>query len=442
MVLAVGVLIGLCAAPWAHAQVPKVMRYQGQAVDSQGVPLEGPYTLTFRLYDAATAGTKLWEEAQANVSLAQGHFSVQLGKTVPLSASWATPRWLSVQVNTEAELSPRQEISSVPLAAMAEHLDGPICTLNGRAGVGTQTANARLQVGECGTGYYNGYDFLVAGSGGAGALSRLVSFSDRPASAGASSLGLERMRGTVASAGAVQAGDWLGVIGWGGQASNGAIGTATAAMLHAVAESAFTLSAIPTSLVISTYGLGIGLPGESMRITSNGNVAIGTTNATNILTIRQNSDTDPIADSWTIHPCDRTAKDLLGPAGGGYLAWLKSQPLYQWRRKPLVSNEEADEAAVRDRRNGKTDKPTAAEREAKRRELAQAKAVRPKFATKRVGMAIDDAGTPRELLAFDDQGQVAGIDLVAYVGYLHAALKEAALKIDALEARLGAAAAN
>ena len=44
----------------ALAGVPHLIRYQGQAVDSQGVPLEGPYTLTFRLYDAETAGAKVW----------------------------------------------------------------------------------------------------------------------------------------------------------------------------------------------------------------------------------------------------------------------------------------------------------------------------------------------------------------------------------------------
>ena len=44
----------------AQAAVPRLVRYQGQAVDSNGVGLEGPYNLTFRLYDAATVGTKVW----------------------------------------------------------------------------------------------------------------------------------------------------------------------------------------------------------------------------------------------------------------------------------------------------------------------------------------------------------------------------------------------
>ncbi len=53
----------------SQAAVPHLVRYQGQAVDNQGVPLQGPYTLTFRLYDADTGGTIVWQEQQANVPI-------------------------------------------------------------------------------------------------------------------------------------------------------------------------------------------------------------------------------------------------------------------------------------------------------------------------------------------------------------------------------------
>ena len=107
--------------PCAHAQMPHLVRYQGQAMDSKGVPLEGPYTLTFRLYDAQTAGNKLWEERQTSVPLSSGHFSVLLGQITPLtSIDWSKACWLSVQINTDPELAPRQQITSVPLAIRSE----------------------------------------------------------------------------------------------------------------------------------------------------------------------------------------------------------------------------------------------------------------------------------------------------------------------------------
>ena len=122
-------VIGLLCAPPLAAQVPHLIRYQGQAVDSNGVPLEGPYTLTFRLYDAQMLGTQVWEEPHPNVPLEQGHFSVLLGQTVSLQTiDWTQPLWLGVQVNTDPELSPRQRITSVPLAITAEQLAVPVTT--------------------------------------------------------------------------------------------------------------------------------------------------------------------------------------------------------------------------------------------------------------------------------------------------------------------------
>ncbi|PIQ83298.1 MAG: hypothetical protein COV75_08250 [Candidatus Omnitrophica bacterium CG11_big_fil_rev_8_21_14_0_20_63_9] len=126
--------IGFVWAPLARAEVPNLINYQGQATDTNGVPLEGPYTLTFRLYDAETAGNEVWEEQQMNVQLTGGHFSVLLGSKTPMNGlDWSAPCWLSVQVNGESELAPRQRITSVPLAVrakMAEQLTVPITTSN------------------------------------------------------------------------------------------------------------------------------------------------------------------------------------------------------------------------------------------------------------------------------------------------------------------------
>ena len=121
----------LCAAE-THAAVPHLIRYQGVAVDSQQVPLEGPYTITFRLYNAVTAGTKVWEEVQQNIPVTKGHFSVLLGQVTSLDAiDWTQPLWLSIQIGTDPELTPHQQITSVPLAIraeVAERLTIPVTT--------------------------------------------------------------------------------------------------------------------------------------------------------------------------------------------------------------------------------------------------------------------------------------------------------------------------
>ena len=103
-----------------HAAVPHLVRYQGQAVDANGIPLQGPYMMTFRLYDAEAGGQVIWQETQADVPVNQGRFSVLLGQVTALNVDWSVSGWLSTQIGGDPELAPRQRITSVPLAMRAE----------------------------------------------------------------------------------------------------------------------------------------------------------------------------------------------------------------------------------------------------------------------------------------------------------------------------------
>jgi len=433
-------LTSLLLTSWApaFAQVPKLMRYQGQAIDSQGVPLEGNYSLTFRLYDAATGGNKMWEETQSAVPLSGGHFSVLLGSRTPLGMDWTKACWLSVQVNADAELAPRQQITSVPLAVMAEQLDGPICTMNGRLGIRNPKPEARFHLGPTKASQYTDYDFIVAQEN-AGTLARIVTYSDNPNHE--ASFGFERLRGNSNAPTPLLAGDRIAEITWNGLASS-TTDLRSVAKIRGVAEVNFNGQTQATSLIFATAEPGGGMAGpiEHMRIAGSGNVAIGTATADHILTVRQGSDTDPIADSWTVHPCDRKNKNILRPAPSrGYLAQLRSVQLYEWQRIPKVTDEDAEEALDKEQTDKpRKTRPTQDELEAKKRELTVAKSLLPKFSRKRLGMAIDDPNVPDAVLTFDDQGNKSGIDLVAYIGYLHVALKEAADRIDALETKVGA----
>jgi hypothetical protein len=105
------------------AAVPHLVRYQGYAADSNGVALEGQYNMTFRIYDAPNGGTKLWEETQNSVPMSKGNFSVLLGQVTALNLTFDKDCWLAIQVSNDAEMIPRQRITSVPLAIRAEKLD-------------------------------------------------------------------------------------------------------------------------------------------------------------------------------------------------------------------------------------------------------------------------------------------------------------------------------
>ncbi len=134
-----------------------------------------------------------------------------------------------------------------------------------------------------------------------------------------------------------------------------------------------------------------------------GNVGIGTTVPTYILQVVQTSATDPIADAWNVYACDRAHKEIIRTINPhGFLERIVAQPLYEWKRKA----QDPDKAKL------------------------------PKYTAKRVGMMIDDKETPKEILLLDAEGKTEGIDLLAYMGYLHAGLKEAVLEIRDLKAKV------
>jgi hypothetical protein len=97
------------------AQIPEQLSYQGVLTDTLGNPRpDGTYTMAFRLYLAASGGSPLWTEVK-NVTVKDGIFTTYLGDTTPfpISITWATTYWLSIQVGGDPELSPRLKLASV-----------------------------------------------------------------------------------------------------------------------------------------------------------------------------------------------------------------------------------------------------------------------------------------------------------------------------------------
>ena len=121
--------------------------YQGVLRDATGGVLSLTQAkITFRLYDAATSGNKLWEK-QINVSVdTNGLFNVELsglgGGTATLADVIATAEknsyslYIALEVEGSAgEISPRQKLIASPLAAFAQNVakaEGDF-TVNGTA---------------------------------------------------------------------------------------------------------------------------------------------------------------------------------------------------------------------------------------------------------------------------------------------------------------------
>lgn len=109
----------------ARAAVPQSLTQQGRLLNMDGTPVTGPVRMIFAIYDSSSATTPLWTETQSNVALDNGAFSVQLGSTTPFpSTLWSGPtRYVGVTIGNDPEMTPREEITSVPYALMCAQAD-------------------------------------------------------------------------------------------------------------------------------------------------------------------------------------------------------------------------------------------------------------------------------------------------------------------------------
>ncbi len=154
---AVALLTG--ALRLAAQSVPSTMNYQGRLTDN--TPQQGPVTATvpmrFDVFDAATAGTSLWNETDT-VAVNGGVFSLLLGATSPIPPFIfmnGTQRWLQITLNPGASqevLAPRQQFSAYAYADQAQKaaLATNSTQLNGVPDTGWQKALS----GPCPAGQY------------------------------------------------------------------------------------------------------------------------------------------------------------------------------------------------------------------------------------------------------------------------------------------------
>ncbi len=114
--------------------LPTVLNFQGRLGLISGAPVTGTKVIAFRIYDAATLGTKLWEETQS-VEVTNGLFNVLLGSinvNLPTALFGGNTRFIEVQVEGASAQSPRTRIGTVPFAMLAaiaqDVVDGSVTT--------------------------------------------------------------------------------------------------------------------------------------------------------------------------------------------------------------------------------------------------------------------------------------------------------------------------
>lgn len=120
-------LLVLWVSP-AEAAVPARLTQQGRLLDQSDMPVGGDVVFVFSIYAASAGGTALWTE-QHTVTLDDGYFSVQLGSKTAFSETVfdGSTRYLGVTAGTDAEMTPRQPLVSVPYALHAGSADDVTC---------------------------------------------------------------------------------------------------------------------------------------------------------------------------------------------------------------------------------------------------------------------------------------------------------------------------
>lgn len=112
--------LSMLLAAATEAAVPHVMNYQGKATDKAGAPLNGDYKLTFRIYNSASDGAPKWTEVHEGVAITNGIFQLILGSVTPLELPFNEDYWLSIEVGSDGEMSPRSRLASVGYAYRAD----------------------------------------------------------------------------------------------------------------------------------------------------------------------------------------------------------------------------------------------------------------------------------------------------------------------------------
>jgi hypothetical protein len=123
-------IVGWAASAKAAGTVPNVLTEQGRLLDATNNPITTAVTMTFAIYNdkaLGTPATALWTEKQT-ITPDNGFFSAELGSVTALPPSIFTGQnlWLGLTVNTDAEMTPRQPMVSVPYALTAQNVIGNI----------------------------------------------------------------------------------------------------------------------------------------------------------------------------------------------------------------------------------------------------------------------------------------------------------------------------
>jgi len=290
LVFAIPLSLGLTLTSlWAQA--PQLLNYQGK-LSTGGNPAAVTFSMIFSIYSSASGTTALWSETQS-VTVTNGIFNVLLGSVTPIPNSVFTgagERYLGIKVGADPEMTPRFRLASVPFAVRASEADGVADGIITNADVSASAAIAGTKISP------NFGSQIITTTGGVGIGTASPGKALQIEHPGDATI---RLRDTNDPSG-----DW-----W------------------EIPSDAF----FPNTFGIVRYESSTAQAAKSVVVTSSGNVGIGVAVPSNILTVQQNSATDPIADAWTTYSSRRWKTNIQPIAGALEKVQRLRGVAYDWK---------------------------------------------------------------------------------------------------------------
>jgi hypothetical protein len=159
--MSVLLIICLCLAvsnAGAAYTTPSKVPIQGRLTNvSTGAALSGVYVFTFRVYNATTDGTKLWEESQSLTVDSGGLWSTLLGNNTPLDVNFSEDTYIEIEINHDGDPLPRVQLAAVPYSKrtdIAANLSCVDCIGGAEINESSLSGVNAAQLGGQASGYY------------------------------------------------------------------------------------------------------------------------------------------------------------------------------------------------------------------------------------------------------------------------------------------------
>ncbi|KPA10077.1 conserved hypothetical protein, secreted, partial [Candidatus Magnetomorum sp. HK-1] len=109
----------------SYVYATPIIDYQAYLMDTSNKPITNSLEIVFKIHDAPTNGNTLWQEPHPNVQVNNGVLHVLLGQSTPLSYTlFDNECYYSMSISGENEMTPRRQLTYVPLAIRSHISDG------------------------------------------------------------------------------------------------------------------------------------------------------------------------------------------------------------------------------------------------------------------------------------------------------------------------------